>query len=80
MTNNKIDFEDCGAFVRIDGVRIPKMHILDWGARGGDGVFLTSLADALSAIRNSCNAYHVYKGTNAAEVLAALDEAMRGAR
>lgn len=73
MTDNKIDFEDCGAFVRIDDVRIAKAHVVTWALDDPDApreLWLTLLDDG----------HLPFHGRNAAEVLAALDEAMRGTK
>lgn len=70
MTDNRIDFEDCGAFVRIDDVRIRKISIDGYGpCRVGVVVFVDFDDVGLS-----------FFGNNFDEVLSAIDEAMRGAR
>lgn len=73
MIDRKIDFEDCGAFVRIDGVRYAKHWIQRWRF---DDVTTPSVVFWFG----SEAAFVKLECTNAAEVLAALDEAMRGAR
>lgn len=73
MIDKRIDFEDCGAFVRIGIRRIAKAHVVTWKP-GGPGatheLWLTVLDDEQLP----------FYGGNVPEVLAALDEAMRGTK
>lgn len=92
MTDNRIDFEDCGAFVRVGGMRFAKSHVSEWGPSGRfSGGELHSLyvvtPRSIAAQREPKYSdlqpipdKYIFKGPNAAEVIAALDEAMRGAR
>lgn len=69
----KIEFQDCGSFVIIDELRIKKAHIVSWRLDEPDApreLWLTVSEDG----------HMPFHGDNAVEVLAALDEAMRGAR
>lgn len=65
----RIDFEDRGAFVRVDGQRIRKSQILHYGAvRDGSGVFISVKCSDMP---------WVFDCRNPAEVLEAFDGAMR---
>lgn len=68
----KIDFKDCGSFVCIDELRIKKTHIVSWKLDEPDApreLWLTITEDG----------HLPFHGDNAAEVIAALDEAMQSA-
>jgi len=66
----KIDFKDCGSFVCVDELRIKKTHIISWRLDEPDDpreLWLTVTEDG----------HLPFHGDNAAEVVTALDEAMR---
>lgn len=66
----RIDFEDRGAFVRVDEQRIRKSQVLHYGAmRDGSGVFVS--------VAFNDDAW-LFECSNPTEVLVAFDEAMKG--
>lgn len=76
----RIDFEDCGAFVRFDDDRTPKSEIASWSPKRQDGVIVGVFVERKTAVLAYADCGYTpcaYAGTNAAEVLAALDEAMQ---
>lgn len=83
MTDKQIDFEDCGAFVRFGDDRTPKDDIANWAPERLDGKIVGVVVVRKTAVlAYASHGYtpFAYEGTNAAEVLEALDNAMRGAK
>lgn len=83
MTDNKIDFEDCGAFVRLGGYRFAKAHLVCWvpsAAAYHEDCDYATLWITTSAAHPEEPYIEFSRITNVAEVVEALDEAMRGAR
>lgn len=70
MSSSQLLLEDCGTFVRINGQRIPKDHVYEWGLTSGGDFYLSTVSGYQTFFESSV----VVK-----DLAAFLDEAMRGA-